>query len=188
MRVCVAHATVHKSAACTICGNYSTDLWVHGCPRVCVVSVLCVASRGTTPVLLSSCKITERWQEERKEEKMLTCMHWLWEDCEIESWEEETEDQIRGGGKKNRAQCQKDVTESGEAQDGEEYLRMAAEVKGGMGGEIALHDASWRSSYDLYVTHLQALPLCLSPSLIHNFLRPVSHSFVNVHMLWRRQN
>lgn len=52
----------------------------------------------------------------------------------IESWEEETEDQIRGGEKMNRAQCQKDVTESGEAQDGEEYLRMAAEVKGGWGG------------------------------------------------------
>lgn len=44
--------------------------------------------------------------------------------------------------KMNRAQCQKDVTETGEAQDGEEYLRMAAEVKGGMGGEMALYDAS----------------------------------------------
>lgn len=53
---------------------------------------------------------------------------------EIESWEEETEDQIRGGEKMSRAQCQKDVTESGEAQDGEEYLRMAAEVKGWGGG------------------------------------------------------
>lgn len=29
-----------------------------------------------------------------------------------------------------RAQCQKDATETGEAQDGEEYLWMAAEVKG----------------------------------------------------------
>lgn len=31
----------------------------------------------------------------------------------------------------NRAQCQKDATETGEAQDGVEYLWMAAEVKGG---------------------------------------------------------
>lgn len=108
---------------------------------------------------------------------MLTCQHWLRE-----------RDMGRGNRgsdrrwqKMNRSQWQKDSTETGEAQDGEEYWRTAAEVKWGVGvmvgGEMALSDAGWGASYDLYVTQLKAhflsVSVCLPFAIVS--LRSLSH-------------
>lgn len=64
---------------------------------------------------------------------MLTCQRW---GCKTMAGARHGEGGGGGSGgsdrrrqEMERAQCQKDVTETGEAQDGEKYTRKAAEVK-----------------------------------------------------------
>lgn len=118
--------------------------------------------------------------------KMLTCQHWRSElrgGWENKTCREETEDQI-GESKNEQIPMTKGCDWNwrgrgwrGISEDG------GGSEEGGMGGEMAPSDASCGASYDLYVTQLQALPLCIGPSLIHNCLTSFPLSFARGHLL-----